>query len=471
MFAPSVAFVDLETTGADPAHDRITEIGVVKVVGGTLDHEWSSLVDPQAPIPPAIQRFTGITDAMVATAPRFVDLADDLLARLEGSLFVAHNARFDLGFLRSAFRRLGIDFQPEVLCTVRLSRALYPQERRHGLDALIARHGLHCEARHRALGDARVLWRFAQLAQSAHEPAALDAAVARAMRGAPLPPALPARLIDDLPEAPGAFALLGEAGRVLRVGHGASLRAAVIASFTSAKGARRLQQVSDVRWQRSAGEFGARLLAARFATQAAQTARSVSEACLLSLRAGANEGRALDLLPLAEAGPAQIERAWGPFRNRREAINLLRRQAPEHRLCLRRLGLDEGRAACAAHAAGTCLGACIRAEPGTTHDARLVIALGASALRRWPFAGPIGVRETDVWRERSTLHVFDRWCHLGSVEDESAFDACLAEAGAARFDAEVYRLLWRQLEGAIAGAALVDLSARYGATGWKARDT
>ena len=110
-----LAIVDLETTGGDPAHDRITEVGIV-LVDGDLRVEWSSLVNPGIPIPGNIQRFTGITDDMVRRAPRFADIAQQVSTLLHGRLFVAHNARFDHGFLRNEFARLSLSFAPRVLC-------------------------------------------------------------------------------------------------------------------------------------------------------------------------------------------------------------------------------------------------------------------------------------------------------------------------------------------------------------------
>jgi DNA polymerase-3 subunit epsilon len=94
------------------------------------------------PIPPFIQQLTGISDDMVRDAPSFASLAPALFERLDGKLFVAHNASFDRGFLRAEFERAGLAFNPDVLCTVKLSRALFPRESRHGLDALIERYGL-----------------------------------------------------------------------------------------------------------------------------------------------------------------------------------------------------------------------------------------------------------------------------------------------------------------------------------------
>ena len=94
---------------------------------------------------------------MVADAPTFDDLRSEVRARLDGRLFVAHNARFDYGFVRSEFRRIGEKFSAPVLCTVRLSRTLFAEHNRHNLDALIERWSLECGQRHRALGDAAVL--------------------------------------------------------------------------------------------------------------------------------------------------------------------------------------------------------------------------------------------------------------------------------------------------------------------------
>ena len=158
---PRLAFIDVETTGANPVVDRVTEIAILRVENGALVERWSSLVNPGMGIPPSIQGFTGITDAMVAGAPPFAELADGVRALLAGCVFVAHNARFDYGFIKNEFRRIGQDFDAPVLCTVKLSRALYPQHHRHGLDALIARHNLTCSARHRAMGDTEALHQFA----------------------------------------------------------------------------------------------------------------------------------------------------------------------------------------------------------------------------------------------------------------------------------------------------------------------
>jgi DNA polymerase-3 subunit epsilon len=154
---PRYVLLDLETTGTDPLHDRITEIAALRIEHGAVTARWASLVDPGRPIPPFVQQLTGIRDAMVARAPAVEALLPRVLELLDGAVLVAHNARFDHGFLVAAAARAGLVLNVPRLCTVRLSRRLYPAARGHGLDAIMRRHGLHTGARHRALGDVEVL--------------------------------------------------------------------------------------------------------------------------------------------------------------------------------------------------------------------------------------------------------------------------------------------------------------------------
>lgn len=159
----NLAYVDLETTGARAADDRITEIAVVTVRGGN-ELAWESLVQPHCEVPRFIQQLTGIDAALLAGAPDFERLAEDLLRRLEGAVLVAHNARFDAGFLRAAFTRCGLHYRPKRLCTLKLARALYPDWPRHGLDALCMMIGYHREQSHRAMADVRAMMAFVEYA-------------------------------------------------------------------------------------------------------------------------------------------------------------------------------------------------------------------------------------------------------------------------------------------------------------------
>ena len=160
------AVVDVETTGgASWRGHRITDISVVEVLGGEIVAEYETLVNPGRSIPPMITALTGITTEMVAGAPYFDHVADEISDRLTGRVFVAHNATFDWGFVSSELLRATGD-APEVpqLCTVRMTRRLVPELRRRNLDVVTRHFGIDIHARHRAHGDAlataRVLLRL-----------------------------------------------------------------------------------------------------------------------------------------------------------------------------------------------------------------------------------------------------------------------------------------------------------------------
>ena len=151
------AVVDVETTGMNATgDDRITEIAVVVVQGSRREVVFDSLVNPGRAIPVRICELTGITDAMVASAPTFAQVADQVVAALAGRVFVAHNARFDWGFVGAEVKRARLALDGPRLCTVRLARRLVRDEPSYSLGALAVRFGLEFTARHRAAGDAMV---------------------------------------------------------------------------------------------------------------------------------------------------------------------------------------------------------------------------------------------------------------------------------------------------------------------------
>ncbi|MBR8275689.1 DNA polymerase III subunit epsilon [Burkholderia cenocepacia] len=262
-----LVFVDLETTGGSLADHRITEIGVVEI-GPLGVSTWTSLVNPGQAIPPFIQQLTGISDAMVRDAPTFASLAPALFERLDGKLFVAHNASFDRGFLRAEFERAGVAFNPDVLCTVRLSRALFPRESRHGLDALIERHGLVPAARHRALADADLLWQFWRQLHDIVPLERLREQIARTTRHFRLGGDLTEAWLDTAPAGCGAYALFGERDEALYVGRSVRVRQRLRALLTgerrSSKEMRLAQQVRRVEWRETGNELGAMLAEAQW---------------------------------------------------------------------------------------------------------------------------------------------------------------------------------------------------------------
>jgi DNA polymerase-3 subunit epsilon len=152
----SYTVVDVETTGTSPNRgDRITEIAAVRVENGEVRDVFETLINPERSIPPFVTALTSITWDMVKDAPRFRDICDELLARMEGTVFVAHNASFDWRFVSAEVTRAtGRLLEGRKLCTVRLARAVLPQLRRRSLDWVANHYGIVIEGRHRAGGDA-----------------------------------------------------------------------------------------------------------------------------------------------------------------------------------------------------------------------------------------------------------------------------------------------------------------------------
>ena len=448
----SLVLVDVETTGANPVRDRVTEIAVLRIERGELVDRWESLVNPGCSIPPLIQRLIGITDEMVADAPAFADIADELRRRLDGAVFVAHNARFDYGFMRSEFGHIGQSFEASVLCTVKLSRALYPEHHRHGLDALIERHGLHCSARHRAMGDTEVLWQFARLVSDAFPADVLARAVERAMKAPARVAQLPEGVLEGLPESAGVYFLYGDNDQLLYVGRSASLRARVMEHFSprvKGKDAELARRVRRVDWEECAGELTAQLreadLLRQRCPQCNRAAVGGEGAFGLQLVQARKRPPILQRVPLAGTDPLDWGDVHGVFRTRKEADSLLHELARAYRLCPRRLGLEGGNGPCTAQPSGRCAGVCANRESISDHDERLLGALTAVHLRPWPWTGAVAVAERSEHSGTEAWHLFDQWCHLGSADSEAAALQLREAAPPRRFDLDCYRLLVRWL--------------------------
>jgi DNA polymerase III subunit epsilon len=450
MFAPAVAFVDLETTGTAARADRVTEVAIVRIDQGARVDEWSTLVNPECSIPPAIQALTGITNAMVRDAPTFAQIADEVAARIAGCVFVAHNARFDYGFLKHEFGRLGRAFTAKVLCTVKLSRRLYPEAARHHLDALIARHALAAADRHRALGDARILWQFVQAIYRDQPSAAIDAAVGRILKTPSLPPQLPADALDTIPEAPGTYRFYGLNALPLYVGKSINLRARIAAHFSSdyrsANDLRLSAEITRIEYEQTAGELGALLRESHLVKQLlpAYNHRLRRRTDLVAL-AVPEEPALPDFVRSEAIDACRLDDLYGPFTSRQKARETLRRIAAEVGLCWTALGLERRSGPCFARQVRKCAGACIGAESPAAHHARLRDALEPFALERWPYPGSIGVRETSITGERAELHIFRDWCWLATARDESELQAVLEAPPRVAFDLDIYRLLVKRL--------------------------
>ncbi len=452
MYDRPLVFLDLETTGATATHDRITEVGIVEVDNGCFVREWSSLVNPGISIPPAIQALTGISNAMVAGAPRFEEIAREVWEVVDGRVLVAHNARFDYGFLKNEFKRLGKTFSAPVLCTVKLSRKLFPQHPRHNLDSLMARHGINCDARHRALGDARVLWQLAQQWREEPGEAAVLEATAKLLKTASVPAGLPDNAFDHIPEGPGVYLFYGERDVPLYVGKSINLRTRVMSHFSGDhrvnKDMRIAAEVKRIDWIETAGELGALIEEARLVKKLSpvhnRQLRRAAELCAWHWPAQ-DATTPPQLVSARDLTGGEFRDLYGLFRSRRTAIEALRELANEHQLCHSLLGLEKRSSPCFAHQIKRCRGACAGIETAEAHALRLAAALAKLRVRARPFPGRIGIRETAAGGERCELHVLDQWCHLGTVRNEEELRELQDQAPRPLFDLDTYKILTRYL--------------------------
>jgi DNA polymerase III subunit epsilon len=445
---PPLAFVDIETTGGNPDRDRITEIGVITLQEKNT-HIWENLLDPGVPIPQNIQQLTGITPAMVQGKPSFAELSSEILLELKDKIFVAHNARFDYGFIRASFERLGIDFRAKVICTVKLSRLLFPQQDRHNLDTIIAKHGLHISSRHRALGDADLLLQFWQKCLEQFGPERLRQAIAELLQMPSLPPHIDAKLVDELPDTPGVYIFYGDNRRPLYIGKSTSIRSRVMNHFSSALRIRKemklAMQIKDIDWIETSGEVGALLLESRMIKEKLPSMniklRRSRDLCAWQLSPNERGVLTPQLVRHQDLRPGVQDNLYGLFYSRREALQTLQSIAKKNNLCEGLLGLEKivpGKP-CFGYQVKQCLGACIGEEPLAQYHLRLQTILTKFKVQVWPFKSPVGIKEGEH------IHIIDHWCFLGTAtNEEEVFE--LIQHGQAEFDLDIYKIVKKQFQ-------------------------
>jgi DNA polymerase-3 subunit epsilon len=444
-----VAFVDIETSGCTPGLHRIIDVAVIGVTGSKVDFEWQSLVNPGVPVPAGITALTGIDNDMLLDAPSFERIARELRERLEGRVFIAHNVRFDYGFIRREFAGIGTPWRSPNLCTVRLSRALYPDMPRHNLDAVMERHGIVIENRHRAMPDAKVLLAFWRKLRSVWPVQLLQSALDLASQRATLPAALPPDLPDDLPEGPGVYRFFGAGDTSLYVGKANNLRERVLDHFragvSNARSMALGAQVHRVAWTETAGELGASLLEAREVRETQpvynRSARGAGERFTWLFE----DGSAAPLLVTLDAQVLRSGNAFGTYRTERDARRALESVARQHRWCFKLLGLESGPGSCVGLLVGRCSGACVGKESAPLHLARVKVGLIAQRLKPWPHEGPVVLREGAG--ERQEWHIIDAWQHLATFDagkmEQFPQELPTARSGPRAFDIDSYRILTR----------------------------
>lgn len=450
----SLILLDCETTGGKAGRDRITEIALIEIANGEEISRWQTLINPGISIPPWITRITGIDNQMVANAPRFEDIAEELWQRLQGKVLMAHHARFDSSFLKLSFKQIGIRYSPQVLCSVKLSRSLFPEHRSHSLDAIIKRLSLKVAERHRAMDDTEVILALLKHISTQCAPEAVRSACQQQLRRPSLPSQLDANTIDDLPEAPGVYRFYDAEGQLLYVGKSINIRQRVLSHFTDItdrKGMDLYRQLSHIEFDETPSDFGAQLLENQQIKQLTprynrrQTKNKYLWTITLHENAQGYHQLALKQLDLQQA---LGESSHGLFRSQKQAEQKIESLLIEHQLCQRLTGLDKRKqGACFNYQLKRCLGACCGAENPLKYNLRVNQALHSLKNPLWPWPGPVIVEEYDTQdADQSHYHLIDNWLYLGRVRDQQEAWQKL-QAGSKAFDVDAYKIQLRFLLG------------------------
>ncbi|WP_461534479.1 exonuclease domain-containing protein [Sinomicrobium sp.] len=229
------AIVDVETTGLGGDLNRITEIAIAIHDGKQLIDEFHSLVNPGIPISPYVTGLTGIDDTMVMNAPSFADLADTVEQYTKNKIFVAHNVGFDYHIIRKEFERAGMEFKRKKLCTVKLSRQIFPGLRSYSLGKLCSYLGITINDRHRAKGDTdATVVLFEKLLQHDHQ-SIIEKQLHPHSGESALPSLLPKEVFDRLPETPGIYYFIDQRDRIIYVGKAINIKKRVLGHFYDKK--------------------------------------------------------------------------------------------------------------------------------------------------------------------------------------------------------------------------------------------
>ncbi len=445
-----LAIVDLETTGMSALYSRIIEIGILRVEGGKVRKTYSTLVNPDCYIHPMIEQLTGISNRDVENAPSFSSIARDVSRVLDGAVFVAHNARFDYGFLKAEFARTGREFSPRCLCTMKLSRKLYPEHRHHDLSSLIDRHGLTCPERHRALGDAQAVLAFLHCVEHKEDPDRVAEAIRHVMKEKRLPVDVDRAMLAGLPESPGVYLFYGPQNELLYVGKSKNIRGRVQGHFAgddrTARGMEMCRQVHRIETRTTSGELGALLLESSLIKELHPIYNRMSRSTrrvILARKSLTREGYLAVRLEKTEIiESATASNILALFKSQRQAEEFLRDAAREHHLCHRLIGLESGRGPCFGYQIHTCEGACVGEEPALLYNMRVEAAFSGRKVKAWPFKGAIVLQEQAPDGESGEAFLVDNWCLVGSGrfgDGTEQFDMRPSQ----RFDYDTYKILLR----------------------------
>lgn len=225
------AIVDIESSGGNFQKDRIIEIAIIIFDGSKIINQYTTLINPLTTISPFVVGLTGITDKMVENAPTFEEVSSKIIELTEGNIFVAHNAKFDYGFIKSEFKRINQVFNRKQICTVSLSKKILPHHKSYSLGNICNDLGIEIKNRHRALGDTMATVSLLKQLISNDKEHIIQKIISDELFLSVLPINLSRDIVDGLPEEMGVFYFHNFEGEVIYIGRGKNIKEQIITLF------------------------------------------------------------------------------------------------------------------------------------------------------------------------------------------------------------------------------------------------
>jgi DNA polymerase III subunit epsilon len=414
------AIVDIETTGSYAANNGITELAIVLHDGNKIVERFESLVNPQALIPPYIQALTGIHPEMVKDAPLFSAIAGRVFDLLKDAVFVAHHVNFDYSFLKYQLESAGFELETKKLCTVRLSRKVFPGLRSYSLGKLCAEMGIPIENRHRAGGDAdATVLLFEKILLQDGQGTAIRQMLHGKSREQYLPPNLPSEQISSLPYTPGVYYFHDKKGKVIYVGKAKNLRGRVCSHFsnnlTSQRKQEFLRNIYAVSWQECGTELMSFLLECVEIRRLWPAYNSSLKRFEQRFGLYVYEDQA-GYLRLTIEKKKQNLPTYYSFNGLSDGWQILRKLVKRFELCPKLCFIQKGNDGCSGIKENTCRGACLQQEPAAAYNRRLTEAL--DSLRQMLPSFMICDRGRDSTEESCVLIENGKFYGMGFLDKE-----------------------------------------------------
>lgn len=377
------AIVDIETTGGSPKTEKITEIAIYHYDGKKVINEFISLVNPEKNIPYYITALTGISNEMVANAPKFYEIAKDIVNFTEGKILVAHNASFDYKFIKSEFKSLGYDFIRENMCTLRLSRKLLPGHRSYSLGNLCLDLNISIKGRHRAAGDALATVKLLDLLLNrSRETGQLDmlqASKSNTLRN--LHPDLDKGNLDALPEQTGIYYFLNDLQQVIYIGKSNNIRKRVMSHLSNNRSRRAIEMkenIAGVNFELTGSELVALLTeSSEIKKHAPKYNRAQKRKTMHYGLYSQKDAQGYYRLEIDRTANRINQAPETCFQHKAEAKSILTKMIERHWLCQKLCGMYETDGSCFHYEIRQCNGACVGKESPDIYNKRVMKALAA----------------------------------------------------------------------------------------------